>query len=74
MIAIYIDAGHTGSGNPKRGWIIADDSGTFTDFVDEGYDGRAALRMRGYGGVPDTRRIEVKPSVYRDLLKQSRGR
>lgn len=74
MIAIYIDAGNNVNGNPRRGWIIADDSGVFTDFVDEGYEGRSALRTKGYGGIPDTRRIEVKPSVYRDLLKQSRGR
>lgn len=72
MIAIYVDAGHTTSGNPKRGWIITDASGTFTDFVDEGYDGRGALRLKGYSGIAETARIDVKPSVYRDLLKQSR--
>jgi hypothetical protein len=71
MLAIYIDAGHDTNGNPRRGWIIADSSGQFVDFVDEGYEGQSAL-LRDYHRVPETQRIVVKPSVYRDLKKQSR--
>ena len=77
-LAIHIDAGHTKNGNPRRGWIIADDDGSFIDFVDEGYLGNAALRQSGYASVtPTTTSIEVPPSVYRDAYRQSqkpRGR
>lgn len=71
-LAIHIDAGHTKNGNPRRGWIIADDGGSFIDFVDEGYYGHKALERAGYGHVtPTTTRIEVPPSVYRDAYRQS---
>ena len=66
MLAIYIDAGHDRNSNPKRGWIIADQDGAFTDFIDEGYEGKASLARGGYGNVPSTQRIEVAKSVYRD--------
>jgi hypothetical protein len=71
MLAIYIDAGHSTSGNPRRGWIIADDQGNFISFVDEGYEGRSALDRGGYRNLAATPRIEVKPSVYRDAYRQS---
>jgi hypothetical protein len=48
MIAIYIDAGRDRNGNPKRGWIITNDDGEFTDFVNEGYLGHVALKKAGY--------------------------
>ena len=66
MLAIYIDAGRDRNGNAKRGWIIADSEGAFTDFIDEGSLGKAALAQSGYGNVPSTQRIEVAKSVYRD--------
>ena len=70
MLAIYIDAGHTVSGNPKRGWIITDDQGNFTDFVDEGYAGHSAVKEAGYD-CPSTPRLEVAGSVYRDLKRDA---
>lgn len=66
MLAIYIDAGHDRNGNAKRGWLITDQDGAFTDFIDEGSMGRAALAQSGYGNVPSTQRIEVAKSVYSD--------
>lgn len=66
MLAIYIDAGRDRNGNAKRGWLITDQDGAFTDFIDEGSMGRAALTHGGYGNVPSTQRIEVAKSVYRD--------
>ncbi len=73
MIAIYVNAGNDSNGNPRRGWIIADPSGNFVDFVDHGYEGTGALKPK-YPGIPRTPEIEVKPSVYRDLVRQSRAR
>jgi hypothetical protein len=70
-LAIYINAGNSTSGNPKRGWLIADDNGAFINFVDEGYEGRSALARAGYGNVPQTSRIEVKPSTYQEAYRQS---
>jgi hypothetical protein len=73
-LAIHIDAGRDKNGNPRRGWIIADDGGSFIDFVDEGYQGAGALRASAYSLVtPTTVTIEVPPSVYRDAYRQSHG-
>jgi len=43
MIAIKINAGNDKNGNPRRGWIVVDTSGTIERFVDESYEGKAAL-------------------------------
>lgn len=73
MLAIAINAGNDKNGNPRRGWIIADDSGNFVDFVDEGYDGRGALRTSPYSLIIATQQtLDVAPSVYRDLRRQSK--
>lgn len=72
MLAIYIDAGNDRNGNPKRGWIIAEDDGQFKDFVDEGYGGIGNLRAQ-YGNIASTQRIEVAKSVYRDVHHHAYG-
>ena len=72
MLAIYIKTKHSPNGNPRRGWFISDDSGDLIDFVDEGYEGHAALIQAGYQGITQTQQaIEVVPSVYRDGIRQS---
>ena len=73
MLAIYIDAGHSSSGNLRRGWIITNDNGEFVDFIDEGYEGSAALAHGGYGNCTPTSKLEVKPSVYQDAYRHSYG-
>jgi hypothetical protein len=70
-LAIYINAGNSTSGNPKRGWIIANDDGIFINFVDEGYEGVGALKTAGYANIPRTSRIDVTPSTYKDAYRQS---
>jgi hypothetical protein len=70
-LAIYINAGNSTSGNPKRGWLIADDNGAFINFVDEGYEGVGALASAGYANLPRTPRIDVTPSTYRDACRQA---
>ena len=72
MLAIYIDAGNDRNGNPKRGWIIADDDGGFKDFIDEGFGGIGNLRQV-YGQIASTQRIEVAKSVYKDVYKHAYG-
>jgi hypothetical protein len=69
MIAIHIDAGHTGNGNPRRGWIVFGKDGEFVAFVEEGYYGFSALKRAGFTGVPATERIGVTPSTYQQLKK-----
>jgi hypothetical protein len=72
LLAIYINAGNTGSGNPRRGWIITNSDGEFIDFVDEGYEGNAALKAV-YPTAVATSSIKVDPSVYRDAYRHSYG-
>lgn len=72
MIKIKINAGHTESGNPRRGWIILVDEGAggdLLDFVDEGYEGSGALLRKGYQDVPGNLELEVKPAVYREMRR-----
>ena len=72
MLAIYVKTKHSPNGNPRRGWFIADDSGDFVDFVDEGYEGHVALMNAGYRGITQTQQaIDVLPAVYREGLRQS---
>ena len=68
MFAIYISAGHDRNGNPKRGWIIASSDGSFIDFVDEGFEGYAALKLK-YPNITTTEGIEVVNSSYSDAKK-----
>jgi hypothetical protein len=72
MLAIYIGTKNTPAGNPRRGWLIADDNGDFTDFVDEGYMGNKALAQSGYPGIVQTSaKIPVPPNVYRDAILET---
>lgn len=74
MLAIKIDAGHDRNGNPKRGWIIANDDGDFVDFVDEGYEGSAALARSQYARITQTTQaLQVAPGVYKKAYNQSYG-
>ncbi len=72
MIAIHINAGNNTNGNPRRGWIIADNDGQFVDFVDEGFQGTGALRVAGYNELPRTKTLKVTPATYQELRRESR--
>lgn len=68
-IAVYMNAGHTNSGNPRRGWLIVDPrSGNSIDFVDEGYTGESGLK-RYYPDAIPTGRIDITPAQYRDFMR-----
>jgi hypothetical protein len=70
MLAIHIATENDTSGNPRRGWFIADDEGNFVDFVDEGYTGTGALAEAGYPDIVRTSaKISVKASVYREAIQ-----
>jgi hypothetical protein len=70
MLAIHIATENDTNGNPRRGWLIADDHGNFVDFVDEGYMGIGALTEAGYPDIVRTSaKISVKPSVYREAIQ-----
>jgi hypothetical protein len=72
MLAIHIDAGHSSNGNPRRGFIIADDNGNFVDFVDESFIGRSALAQAGYASIASTAsRIEVPAKVYSEFKRDA---
>ena len=72
-LAIKINAGNDRNGNPRRGWIIADDNGSFINFVDEGYSGVGALTVAGYANLPRTEAIDVTPSTYSSAYRQSQS-
>jgi len=71
MLAVYIAAKNSPTGNPQRGWLIADDDGNFIDFVDEGYTGSHSLRRAGYEGIASTPRIEVSRSTYHEAYRDA---
>lgn len=68
-LAIYVNAGHTPSGNPKRGYYIVDNNtGDPVDFVEEGYSGKAVL-TKAYPEIGITPRIEITNREYRELVQ-----
>jgi hypothetical protein len=69
ILAVYIDAGRTTNGNPRRGWIIFGQNGEFIEFVDEEYLGSSALDRAGFKGIHSTGRIPTTASIYRQLKK-----
>ena len=71
-ISFHTTPGHSTSGNPKRGWLITDDDGNFTDFVDEGYRGDpGALIHAGYKGIARTPQIDVAGNTYTETLRDA---
>lgn len=71
-LAIYMNAGHTTSGNPRRGWLILEPrTGNHIDFVDEGYAGERSL-TRPYPNAVQTGRIDITPAQYREFLRFAR--
>jgi hypothetical protein len=72
-LAIKINAGNDKNGNPRRGWIITDDNGSFINFVDEGYSGVVALTVAGYANLPRTETIDVIPATYKSAYRQSQS-
>lgn len=66
--AVKVNAGHSATGNPRRGWVIIDHrTGDMLDFVDEGYLGRAAL-TRTYPEAVEGPELTVTPLQYRELV------
>ena len=71
-LAIYMNAGHTTNGNPRRGWLIVEPrSGEWIDFVDEGYAGNASL-TNNYPHATATQRMDITPGQYREFLRFAR--
>lgn len=67
--AVKVNAGHSTTGNPRRGWVIIDHrSGDMLDFVEEGYRGREAL-TRTYPEAVMGPELQVTPGQYRDLVR-----
>lgn len=71
-VTVKIKAGHDTNGNPRRGWVVVNSrTGDTVDFVDEGYEGHAALQ-RKYRDFVEGPVLEVVPSEYRRLKKEAR--
>lgn len=71
--AVYVNAGNDTNGNPRRGWVIMDGPNRRA-FVDEGYEGKAALRKacptsRG----DDYNALAITLGQYRTLKKLPRS-
>ena len=61
---IYIGTTNTASGNPRRGWLRTSASGHPLGWIEEGYEGRAAIR--GYDDGESVK-ITVSPAEYKRL-------
>ena len=66
---IYINAGNSTCGGPRRGWIVMNDY-LAVGFFDERYEGYNAvpLALQGLPGLHSSY-ILVHPSAYKDALK-----
>ncbi|MEH1124793.1 hypothetical protein [Micromonospora sp. CPCC 206061] len=67
-LAVKIDADNDRDGNPRRGWMIYTAGGQYLGFVNEGYNGSAALTVAG--DVTELGTIDVMPRVYRDRERE----
>jgi hypothetical protein len=54
------------NGNPRRGWLRVNASGQVLGWIEEGYEGSAAIRGYDDGETPT---ISVKPSEYKRFKK-----
>ena len=61
---IYIGTTNTTTGNPRRGWLRVTAAGQPLGWIEEGYEGSAAIR--GYDDG-ETMKITVSPSEYKRL-------
>jgi hypothetical protein len=73
---IKLDAGHDGSGNPRRCFVLFDEDSEVIDVIDEGYEGASAI-TRDYK-ITDTKvmsriySIVVTFSEYRKWLSMGK--
>jgi hypothetical protein len=61
---IYIGTTNTTTGNPRRGWIRTTAAGQILGWIEEGYEGHAAIR--GYDDG-ETMKITVSPAEFKRL-------
>jgi hypothetical protein len=61
---IYIGTTNTTTGNPRRGWMRTTSSGQILGWIEEGYEGRGAIR--GYDDG-ETMKITVSPAEFKRL-------
>jgi len=65
---IKVNAENTLSGNPQRGWVLVDKSGTFVKFYDEGYDdGGQEKRNLVWEGEKETMSFNVTVKEYKRI-------
>jgi len=67
-IILHLNAGRSGSGNPRRCFVVMAKLGEIIDVIDEGYEGSAAVRKK-YPHTPVTDEIDTTPANYRRLLR-----
>lgn len=63
----HLKAGHDTNGNPRRCFVILDNTGTVLDVIDEGYAGRP-LWLRDLVELPN---VTVSAGEYRSFLKMA---
>lgn len=69
---IKVVAPNTTTGNPRRGWVYVDDQGAFVTFIDEGYEGSAAIQHFVDAGQKETFSIKITPKQYNEFIKRER--
>ena len=68
---IRVKAENTSSGNPQRGWVHVDSTGNFIGFIDEGYNGDAAIKPLRDKGEAETIPLTISNKQYKELYKRS---
>jgi hypothetical protein len=73
LIAIHLNAGHTGNGNPRRLFLVVDAGDKYPhvlDAVDEGYEGDARVKRQYPGIRVVSEQIATTPGEYREYLRR----
>ena len=67
---IYIATENDRNGNPRRGWIRTTSDGQAVEWIEEGYEGRGAIRGIQEG---ETMKIHLTPAEYKRLKFNAQG-
>lgn len=75
LVAIKLCTTNDTNGNPRRGWMVVESSGdqwTHTvGWVEEGYEGRAALTRSRFGGAAEGPALTVAPAEFKRQRKHA---
>jgi hypothetical protein len=70
-VAFSLNANHDSNGNPRRVYVILDETGDIAGAIDEGYNGRGKLDKK-FPGIGSICNFKTTPAEYREVLAMAK--